>query len=826
MSEEDYSSLLVEEKLVHKVWKVRLEGYEEIIKQFQNSRNENDTCFQRYNQEPGLFKKFVTDANVVAQETAITALATFLEFGGTASNIHKLKSAGVISSLCEKGLSSSRAGTKQKSTDVLLWFVEIGNDGGPVVEDILPFLTHRLPKLVAGCVGALTSMVENFGPIVPAKLIIPALPKLYAHADRNVRAETTKLTVELYKWMGEALPTILFPDLKPVQQKDLTAAFEKVKDEPAEQKRLTRSQQAAKQQAEELQDVEMEEAVQEEAQPAFDPFEMLDPIDVLSKFPSDLHERISSAKWKDRKEVLDEVVEVLSKAPKLVVADYSDFVKILSKCMKDANIQVVQLAANSVEFLAKGLKQNFARYQPLLLGPMIERTKEKKPSVADALNNALDSLFSITGLSEILDETLNAMKHKTPQIKIASTNFLQRCLRETTKSPTPNEVDSIINLGVKLLSDSQEPVRQAATEMIGTLMKITGERELNPFLEKVDDNRKAKVKKFYETVTVKAKSAPESRKPAAAPATKTSSRPTSEASSLASRRLGGTKPKLSAPGQTIPSKRTATSPAKRADDTQKLAASRSLTGRSLLSPKPLNFAPAIPPSPVVKRDVISEEQLEELRSLRKEKQEWLSEKERFLQIQQDFQNDKQFLNQEISHYRQEFETVSKNQNNAELMNKQKDVQILRLKSDLENTKLKIRDLEQTIEMMKLEQNQQAHNIPAQTEPQFTSPKISLEARQTYSPDTRITSGELSSRVHRMSIDGDSAKENAFSPGRSSRLSPQKFSDNTNTYSNYNSLQKDLVADDESWRRAAEVTSQLKARIEKMKARSRTVNSGI
>lgn len=824
MSEEDYSSLPLEDKLVHKVWKVRLEGYEEITKQFQNSRNENDPCFQRYNQEPSLFKKFVTDANVVAQETAIASLLEFLQYGGTPANAQKLKSAGVISSLCEKGLSSSRAGTKTKSVEVLLLFVEVSNDAGLVVEDILPFLTHRLPKLVAGCVGALASMVENFGTIVPAKLIIPTLSKLFGHADRNVRAEATKLTVELYKWMGDGLTVVLFPDLKPVQQKDLTSAFEKVKGEPVEQIRLTRSQQAARKQAEEQDDVEMEEAATtvEESLQAFDPFEMLDPINVLSKFPSDLNERITSAKWKDRKEVLDEVVEVLAKSPKLVVTDYSEFVKILAKCMKDANIQVVQLAANSVEFLAKGLKRNFAKYQPLLLGPMLERTKEKKPSVADALNNALDSLFKITGISEILDETLNSMKHKTPQIKIASTNYLQRCLTETTEAPSSNEIDSIISQGVKLLSDSQEPIRQAATEMIGTLMKITGERELNPFLDKIDDNRKAKVKKFYETVAVKAKTGAGSASASASAVSKTKT--IRESSTLGPNRLSGIKPKIPAPGQTIPSKRTATSPAKRADDSQKLATSRSLTGRSLLSTKHLHFAPAIPPNPVVKRDVVSEEQLEELRTLRKEKQEWLAEKERFLQIQKDFQNDKQMLNQEINHLRHENESVSKIHTNSELMNKQKDVQILRLKSDLENSKLKIRDLEQTIEMIKLEQNQQAHNIPSQSGPQFASPHKIVEHRQT--SDSGITSGELSSRVHGMSIEGEAAKENAFSPVHSTRISPQKFSDNTNTFSNFNSLSKDVVADDESWRRAAEVTSQLKARIEKMKARSRTVKSGI
>ena len=52
---------------------------------------------------------------------------------------------------------------------------------------------------------------------------------------------------------------------------------------------------------------------QEEAQD-FDPLEFVDPVEVLSKFPSDFESRISSSLWKDRKAVLEEVVPVLEKS--------------------------------------------------------------------------------------------------------------------------------------------------------------------------------------------------------------------------------------------------------------------------------------------------------------------------------------------------------------------------------------------------------------------------------------------------------------------------------------------------------------------------------
>ena len=120
--------------------------------------------------------------------------------------------------------------------------IEISNDPNSIVEDILPYLTNRLPKLVTGCVSCLASIIENFGcKIISPKPIVPCLSKLFAHADKNVRNETTKLTIELYRWMGDALINALFSDLKPVQQKDLTAAFEKEKGTSPQQKDIPKS---------------------------------------------------------------------------------------------------------------------------------------------------------------------------------------------------------------------------------------------------------------------------------------------------------------------------------------------------------------------------------------------------------------------------------------------------------------------------------------------------------------------------------------------------------------------------------------------------------
>jgi cytoskeleton-associated protein 5 len=835
--ETDYSSLPLEERLVHKVWKVRMQSYDELTEKFDKSRGPHDEIFTRYG-DVDLYKKLILDANVVAQESGYKCFCGFLKYGATAMFGDKAKV--LVPSICEKGLSSSRKNTKDLAIESILLLIELTEKPESIVEEIVPSLTHRMPKLVAGCVTCLYEIIKNYGCVVISpKPIVAVLPKLFSHADRTVRAETTKLAVELYVWMGSSLQTILFDDLKPIQQKDLTKAFEALTDTKRQQLRYTRKQQVEMQQQadEQAREADSNDVEMQDAEPIdnYDPLEFVDPVEVLSKLPLDLNTRITSVKWKDRKEVLEEVVEILEKAMKIVPNDdYSNLLRTFSKCMKDANIQVVQLAANCCEFIVKGLNTNFtSNYKSIILAPMIERTKEKKASVADALNSCLDAIFQLCGLSSVLDDILTGMQNKTPQIKISSTNYLQRCLASTSDAPTMGEIDNIMAHGVKLLSESQEPIRQASTEMIGTLMKITGERELNGFLEKVDDNRKAKVKAFFETVEVKAKSSPSHAKPSipSLQQTRTAlSKPDTKlfnSSSTSTRKLGQS--------STVPVKRGATSPAKRTEPVKQSSFGRGLTGRSLTqlatTATNLRNKASYPASVPMEVDLSPEvEKLkQQINQLNQEKQAWLQQKQVYDDNEAMLKLTQSSLTTDMTRLQARYDELHRDFTNSTMLIKQKDTQINRLNNDLDGEKLKNKDLEQQIEMMKLQQNKKSYTNTTTTY-MFNLPTVASDPKD--NPDlssprksTRITSGELSLRVNRLSIDGSKPQQgsNILSPNTYNRFeSPKQTQDvPPPTTATTKATTIDFDSADDSWKRAAEVTSQLKARIEKMKARSRS-----
>lgn len=503
---------------------MRLGAYEEMEKQFAASASESDGCFRPFAQSPALFQKIVADTNVAAQEAGIRALCAFLEFGGPelCGRVYKQ----VLPSLLEKGLPATRAGTKEHAIKALLWLVEL-ECTEDVLEEMAGMLSHKTPKVVAANAAGLYEIFHAFGAkTVPPKPIVAPVTKLFQHTDKNVRAEAAKVVVELYRWLGDAIAKVMLADLKPVQQKDLEEQFSKVKGETPHQERYTRSQQAAMQSGSgdaangggDASDPSDGAGDGDQGDSEDAAYDLAEAVDVSSKIPSNLAERIKSAKWKERKEVLEELEPAINVA-KMENGDFSETLRLLATCIaKDANVQCVQLAATCVEHFGTGLRQAFARYVSTVLQPLLERTKEKKAAVAEALATALDAVFKTTTLSDILETVLEALGHKTPQVKIESAKFLVRCLKITPTYPKQNEFKEMAFYAVKLLNETQEPVRTAGAEVLGVMMRMMGERAMKEYIGDVDDIKKKKIHEFYESATVKAVAPVAKAAPAAKPA--------------------------------------------------------------------------------------------------------------------------------------------------------------------------------------------------------------------------------------------------------------------------------------------------------------------
>ncbi|KAF4614809.1 hypothetical protein D9613_003047 [Agrocybe pediades] len=522
--EEDFSSLSISDRLAHKNWKARVSAYESLTKTFANTPTEDDPAFKPYINNAELLKKFVTDANAVAQEKGVECVGALVKFAG--ESVARTREV-LVPALVDKCIGSTRAGTKNQAIELVMQYVEVENAGAGVVNDVLVGLSAKQPKAVAGCVLTLKEMIRAFGThVVPPNPVLKALPKIFSHTDKTVRAEGMILATTLYQYIGTSIDPWL-ADLKPVQVKELKDSFDALEKDGKGHKavkpdRLTRAQ--AREAASNVEPEEEPEEPEIEAPP--DARASAKPVDISSQIPSNFQTNLKSSKWKERKEALDDLHTLLSATPKILDSpDFSEMTRLLASCIaKDTNINCVIVAANCIEDLAKGMMDSFAKYRESVVTLMLERLKERKANVTDAIGAALDAVFASTTLTDTIPDLDGALKSKSPQVKEGTLKFLVRALASAKAPPQPAQVKPLADTLAILLEDSFEGVRNEAANAFGTLMKMVGERALNATMEPLADLRKAKIKEAFDKAVVKCKAggAPASRAPAApaAPAAK------------------------------------------------------------------------------------------------------------------------------------------------------------------------------------------------------------------------------------------------------------------------------------------------------------------
>lgn len=362
--------------------------------------------------------------------------------------------------------------------------------------------------------------------IMDVKPVLKQLPKIFDHKDRMVRAEGTALAVELYRWLGPAMKRSI-EDLKPVQVyfqsykmtnlklKELNEEFEKLDGgKPCAQRMVRRDQ--AKQNSAALGETSnnfQEESTGDLANVSLiaesdaveitkiDEFDLADPVAVLDQIPKNFYIDIASSKWKERKEALEQLLKVVN-TPRLKDDRYHELLTALSKRIQDANVLVVIIAANCIDSIAKALRQNFTCYYSIVAKNLLERCKEKKQNVLDALRSALDSVSNCCSIDTIVEDVASGCVHKNPQVRSEAIQWYVRSLKVSRKQPGKAEFKSASAAFVKALEDCDILVREASAEALGTLMKVFGERLLTPFLVNLDAIKVGKVREYFEGAQV------------------------------------------------------------------------------------------------------------------------------------------------------------------------------------------------------------------------------------------------------------------------------------------------------------------------------------
>jgi len=123
-------------------------------------------------------------------------------------------------------------------------------------------------------------------------------------------------------------------------------------------------------------------------------------VDVMAKIPKTFTTDSVLSKWKDRKEALDDLhaaITTLRSLKDLLMTSYA-LGEVSERCEIFAVCELSRRVASS--FFAKDSKEVSPSTGSTIIGPLMEKLKEKKASVVEALGGA-----SFESLSEELDAT-------------------------------------------------------------------------------------------------------------------------------------------------------------------------------------------------------------------------------------------------------------------------------------------------------------------------------------------------------------------------------------------------------------------------------------
>ncbi|ORX65235.1 ARM repeat-containing protein [Linderina pennispora] len=473
---EDYSSLPLEQRLTHKVWKLKT--------------LDPDHDGARFNMVEQYLTKMILDTNMAAQEAGVATVMAFVENAPSPLRYRSEIVAGVVS----KCIASTKAVTRTQSVELLMLLSE-ADTPGPVIEGVVEGFDAKTPKAIAAAVAWIKAFV---------------------------RSEAQALAVELYRWIGQALVPSL-QDLQPVLLKELETQFAKVAGEPRPtQKRLLRSQR----EVDEPQSDESAGAADEGAgggneegddvDGGMDAWELADPVDITKKLPDDFHALVTSKKWKERKEVIEALHETLQKSVRLQPNSATgDLIQDMGKRITDTNIIVATIVIQCLGQFAGTMRSAFAPYAQSTLPGLVEKSKERKQTVIDAIRVTMDNYFIAVSrdLSAIGDHYFTGATHKNPQVRAEAAHFLRRCLSEVSTKPSKSDVKRYSEQLKAGLDDGDASVREASAECLGTLGKLVTMKVLEPFIEGIDKIKMEKVTEYMDKAAVKAKA----EKPVAKP---------------------------------------------------------------------------------------------------------------------------------------------------------------------------------------------------------------------------------------------------------------------------------------------------------------------
>ncbi|GAU31280.1 hypothetical protein TSUD_39600 [Trifolium subterraneum] len=494
-----------EDRLAHKNWKVRNEANIDLASLCDSITDPKDPRIREFGH---FFKKTVADSNAPVQEKALDALIAYLRAADADAGRFGKEVCDAVVAKCLTG----RPKTVEKAQAVFLLWVEL-EAVDAFLDAMEKAIKNKVAKAVVPAIDVMFQALSEFGSkIVPPKRILKMLPELFDHQDQNVRASSKGLTLELCRWIGkDNVKSILFEKMRDTMKKELEAEVVNVTG-TAKPSRKIRSEQDKEPEQETISEVVGPGPAEESGSNApqeIDEYELVDPVDILTPLEkSGFWDGVKATKWLERKEAVGELTKLAS-TKRISPGDFSEVCRTLKKLITDVNIAVAVEAIQAIGNLARGLRTHFSASSRFLLPVLLEKLKEKKPTMTEALSQTLQAMHKAGCITLVdivegsypykslldVDECYvrTATKNKVPLVRSLTMNWVTFCIETSNKVIITKVHKDYVPICMECLNDGTPEVRDAAFSALAAIAKSVGMRPLERSLEKLDDVRRKKL---------------------------------------------------------------------------------------------------------------------------------------------------------------------------------------------------------------------------------------------------------------------------------------------------------------------------------------------
>ncbi|KZV45890.1 hypothetical protein F511_32448 [Dorcoceras hygrometricum] len=499
-----------EDRLAHKNWKVRNDANIDLAAVCDSISDPKDPRLREFGP---FFKKLVADSNAPVQEKALDALIAFLRAADADAGRYAKEVCDAIVVKCLTG----RPKTVEKAQAAFMLWVEL-EAVDAFLDSMEKAIKNKVAKAVVPAIDVMFQALSEFGTkIVPPKRLLKMLPELFDHQDQNVRASSKGLTLELCRWIGkEPVKSILFEKMRDTMKKELDAELANVTG-AAKPTRKIRSEQDKEPEVETTSEVVgtgPAEGTVDDTPLEIDEYELVDPVDILAPLDkSGFWEGVKATKWSERKEAVAELTKLAS-TKRIAPGDFSEVCRTLKKIITDVNIAVAVEAIQALGNLSRGLRTHFSTNSRVLLPVLLEKLKEKKPTLVEALTQTLQAMHQsgcgvLTTTFSVTD-VKTASKNKVPHVRSLTLNWVTYCIETSNRAAILKVHKEYVSICMECLNDGTPEVRDAAFSALASVAKMVGMRPLEKSLEKLDDVRKKKLSEMIGGSTVDPSTVPSS----------------------------------------------------------------------------------------------------------------------------------------------------------------------------------------------------------------------------------------------------------------------------------------------------------------------------